>query len=423
MFNIASTGLQKAGQFAANLGNKIAKAIPFFGRKRRDVDVCGFPVPLPNLENLKPELSFKELEELNEWAKEMIPSIKVRPMKDLDLNRLLEAPNVEDIRFKILGTIKDVFKTILDYLFYLKKFFIVISLLLLTIDSVRYLKQYFTDNAFDNMFADDNLRRLWWENGNVFEKLTPLRRWEIEMKYQVTASVRLSKSEIQTMILKSLTAVIVIAISVFVILGDFAFKELLNTLASNAGFAIGFKGMEQSIVADVKLGGREKKVVLQKLNIQRFNVSIDPCLPSPMKTEGQTIIILTVILVIVLLSCIFDAYALRLRARICNSFYPDRAHERAVYLHKRIFTGRHSRRIQLRAVILRELRRRKLTEEFSWMFNIRKICRRGGEQEQTDCYACFQGFGKVGSEDVEVRDNDGSKIRCKICKDCHKDFQ
>ena len=417
--NFAGSVFNKVKNGFGKTGKKIGGF--FKGRKRRDANVCGVPIPLPEV-NIDPTLTSKDLKNLNDWAGDLIPSIDIKPMNDLDLNRLLEAPNIEDIRFKILGSIKEVFKTILSYLSYIKKFFIIISLLLLTIDSVRYLKQYFTDNAFDNMFADDNLRGLWWEDGNVFEKLTPLRRWELEMKYQVTASVKMSKSEIQTMILKSLAVIIVIAISVFIILGDYALKELLSNLASNAGFAIGFKGMEQGIVADIKLAGQTKKAVLSKLNLRKFDLSTEPCLPRPMKTENQTIIILSIILVIVLLSCIFDAYALRLRARICNSFYPDRAHERAVYLHKRIVTGRHSRKIQLRGVILRESRKRKLTEQFSWLYNIRKLCRRG-EKEQSECYACLQGFKKFGSEEVELRDNDGTKVKCKICKDCHKDFQ
>ena len=62
-----------------------------------------------------------------------------------------------------------------------------------------------------------------------------------------------------------------------------------------------------------------KKAVLSKLKLQKFYLNTHPCLPKPMQTDVRTIIILSIILVIVLLSCIFDAYALRLREQICNS--------------------------------------------------------------------------------------------------------
>ncbi len=69
----------------------------------------------------------------------------------------------------------------------------------------RYLRKYTSDGQFDNMFVDGNLRRLWSgeedsdeeegekgarggsaaSGGRQREKLTPLRRWELNEKYQV----------------------------------------------------------------------------------------------------------------------------------------------------------------------------------------------------------------------------------------------
>ena len=55
--------------------------------------------------------------------------------------------------------------------------------------------QYRTDNSFDNTFVDDNLRRLW--NEEAMEKLTPLRNWEKEEKFQVSNSAKLTKKELK----------------------------------------------------------------------------------------------------------------------------------------------------------------------------------------------------------------------------------
>ncbi len=55
-----------------------------------------------------------------------------------------------------------------------------------------------------------------------------------------------------------------------------------------------------------------------------------------MRTDYSQIGILLTIVVISALSCIFDAYACRWRAQICNIFYRDRAAQRAEHLYKRI---------------------------------------------------------------------------------------
>ena len=55
--------------------------------------------------------------------------------------------------------------------------------------------QYRCDDSFDNSYVDDNLRRIWRED--AMEKLTPLRNWEQEDKYQVSNSAKLTKKELK----------------------------------------------------------------------------------------------------------------------------------------------------------------------------------------------------------------------------------
>ena len=76
--------------------------------------------------------------------------------------------------------------------------------------------------------------------------------------------------------------------------------------------------------------------------------------------------ILLGILVASSLSCIFDAYASRWRARICNFYFCERARERGEYLYRRIKAGRGNRRFQLKLVVRRELKRRQRRRDFAW---------------------------------------------------------
>ena len=58
----------------------------------------------------------------------------------------------------------------------------------------RYLGRYYSDPGCDNMYIDANLEKLWLGSADR-EKLTPLRHWELDEKYQVSRSARISKAE------------------------------------------------------------------------------------------------------------------------------------------------------------------------------------------------------------------------------------
>ena len=155
-------------------------------------------------------------------------------MKKLpSLPGFLKVPNVDDIQLKMLSTIKELFDDAQYYVENIGNFFFIGSLIILTVDSVRYLKQYYTDDEFDNMIVDDNLRSLWHDDEDNYEKLTPLRRWEKKLKYRKSSAIKLSKSELQKTVLNAVIALFVIMISVFVILGDVALQTKLNDLTTN----------------------------------------------------------------------------------------------------------------------------------------------------------------------------------------------
>ena len=89
-----------------------------------------------------------------------------------------------------------------------------------------------------------------------------------------------------------------------------------------------------------------------RVTIEVFNLTTDPCLPKPNKTPDDILWPIYALLLGCLISCIVEAYVSRLRSRICNFYYPERAKERAAFLHKSIKSGRELRRNQLRMYMI-----------------------------------------------------------------------
>ncbi|XP_066918683.1 uncharacterized protein [Clytia hemisphaerica] len=254
-------------------------------------------------------------------------------MKDLPEFPFVNVPNVDDIQLKILTAIKELFDDAQYYYKNIGNFFFIGSLIILIFDSIRYLKQYYTDDEFDNKIVDDNLRSLWRENGDNYDKLTPLRRWEKKLKYRKSSALRLTREELQKTFLKALIALVVIMVSVFVILGDAALYTKLNSLTTSTGAnADGHvdKPTTNSGITDwlkPKLKDVKSKVKKTISKYKNQDLLMKSCPLKPFQSSKLAITTISILLGIILLSCIFDAYGMRLRSRICNLFYPDRAHD------------------------------------------------------------------------------------------------
>ena len=123
----------------------------------------------------------------------------------------------------------------------------------------------------------------------------------------------------------------------------------------NAKFGIAFDGMEQGFsLKDVIGTAAAGATGIQKLNMQSFNLTSDACLPVPTPTNDEFLTPIYVLISLSLFTCAIEAYTSRLSARICNFFYPERAKERAEFLHKSLRTGRMARRNELRKFLLRK---------------------------------------------------------------------
>ena len=127
--------------------------------------------------------------------------------------------------------------------------------------------------------------------------------------------------------------------------------QVLLVFRENAKFGIAFAGMEQGISLKSVIGKPADATKIQNLNLQSFNLTNDKCLPVPHPTDNDLLWPLYILISVSLMTCGIEAYTSRLRARICNFCYPERAKERAAFLHKKLKTGRQARRNELRKIL------------------------------------------------------------------------
>ena len=358
------------------------------------------------------------LDKLKAWARRLAPKLDLVDLKWDEFENMLQSQSIADIRYKLVSLLKNVFRFIKYYSFLFKKVFYAVSLVMVIVDAFQYLRKYTSDGQFDNKYVDDNLRKLWRDDPSR-EKLTPIRHWEVEEKYQVSKSIGLTKKESKRILIKSIPTLLFATMTLFTLIADYALVSLLEAVLTHGQFGISFKGMEKGVqlgdlFGEIATGHRD----FVSLKLEAFDLSTDPCLPRATRTGYADVGLLCGIVVVSALSCIFDAYASRWRAQICNIFYEKRAVQRAEHLYRRIKAGRGSRKFQIRHVIIREMERRNNLENFAWWSRAKaKVNIRWWGRKAFKCPAC--GW-KVKKEDcVEVKVND---IKADICNDCHQDF-
>ena len=275
------------------------------------------------LKNSIPDLSgdAKELNLTNlvAWAKELYPD-----MDDLDINKanigdLLQSKSTASIKEKLVQSSQSFFEVLQFVFSHIKVILYSMSLLYMLYQANQYLVKYLSDDSFDNMFVNDTL------DEGYPEKLLPLRRWEAKEKYKITTTTKLSNQEYKKIGLRVMSPMLFFLATVTIILADHFFGSFIDVLKKHGKVGISFNGMEQGI----KLNGLLKEAAdgeIPKLNLklEAFDLSTDPCLPVPVKTDWILLVPLIALVGLSLVSCFLDAYIQRLRSQICNLFYPER---------------------------------------------------------------------------------------------------
>lgn len=273
-----------------------------------------------------PEIGIDKLKSI---LKTLEPDLDLVDFQNETLIGQIESSSITDIR----NQLKAIFKHALNFgkviatwfskIFYLTIIFVVL-------DAINYQRNHFADDGFDNMLIDDNLKKASRNDGK--RKLTPIRNWEANERYQVATSIKLSKKEIKKIILESIPSIIMSIIIVGVVFFDVIFTKFLQTFEEHAKFGISFPGMKQGVSFSAILNDTDAKFNI--LKIEAFDLRTDPCLPKAKMTPTSILVPIILIVLFCAISCCLDAYATRLRGTICNFFHPKRANERAHFLYK-----------------------------------------------------------------------------------------
>ena len=117
-------------------------------------------------------------------------------------------------------------------------------------------------------------------------------------------------------------------------------------MREKAKFGISYAGTDGGFYSTLENAG--KNILKHKeIEVVAFNLTSEPCLPDPKRSDLSVLWPIYVLLFACLLSCAVSAYMNRLKHQICNVFFPERAKERAKFLDREIKAGRGRRKREL----------------------------------------------------------------------------
>ena len=117
-------------------------------------------------------------------------------------------------------------------------------------------------------------------------------------------------------------------------------------MREKAKFGISYAGTDGGFCSALENAGKDI-LKHKEIEVVAFNLTTEPCLPDPKRTDLSVLWPIYVLLLACLLSCAVSAYMNRLKHQICNVFFPDRAKERAKFLDREIKAGRGRRKREL----------------------------------------------------------------------------
>ena len=106
--------------------------------------------------------------------------------------------------------------------------------------SFRYMIRYRCDDSFDNKYIDDNIKKSWKKDNK--DKLTPIRKWEEEEKYQVTTSYKLTNTEMKGIVVSMFPSLLFSTAAVALMVADAALYSFINIIEENGKYGISFPG-------------------------------------------------------------------------------------------------------------------------------------------------------------------------------------
>ena len=158
-----------------------------------------------------------------------------------------------------------------------------------------------------------------------------------------------------------------------------------------------------------------------ELDLETVTLTTEPCLPTPKFSRPAKIWPLYAVLLASLISCLFDAYFCRLRAVICDVFYPNRAYQRALFLYNKIRSGRKLRYLQLDLILSRKYGSKLRGREHSvWHKLLDTMCWGRKIKIFSYCLSCdkIMRASEIVIYEMDMR-NKADLVTVQICSDCY----
>ena len=90
---------------------------------------------------------------------------------------------------------------------------------------MNYMRMYYSDDSFDNDHIDGNIKTFWDDEKK--SRLTPLRKWELKGSYSLAKSAKLSKTELNKIIMSSIPTIIMFTVFMAISGSDMTFYQVI----------------------------------------------------------------------------------------------------------------------------------------------------------------------------------------------------
>ncbi|XP_071944184.1 DC-STAMP domain-containing protein 2-like [Antedon mediterranea] len=275
------------------------------------------------------------------------------------------------------------------------------SVVYLLYRSYRYHSNYVTKDQFDNFYITKEFRKVdknRRENGKEF--VLPLKKYEKKTMIDVT-TLSLSHPEKGSFKIGLASVILKALITAIIILVDYGFYWLLTVIESqykeinysaSGGGDLSYNIEGNGLMADFarNLYGEGP----QDSNTYEIQSQAQKCIPKPFKPEDNTAIIIGVLYGVIILTVLFQAYALRLRRWIASYYYPEREQARTMYLYNKTLRKRKTLWSILKQTIKENRREQVEAERISfraWLATHNKLCGIIFANKMHVCLGCATG--------------------------------
>ena len=310
-----------------------------------------------------------------------------------------------------------------EYVEIARKSLTIISIVLLVVDAIRYLRLYYIDSSFDNVYVGKSTRHLWKKKNYykdrdeiknyafaVWDSKKGLRHWEKNEGLKTVNLPKLSNRLFYKLFRNAITTLAFIVFVALVFLADKFLANSLLTIKQSQNFHVALEGYTETITDSINA------------NLKGYNT--ESCLANPRYTEAGDTFLIFFLLFLALLSCVLQVFLGGLRAKLCSLFYPDRVEERADYLYFKIISGRITRKREILLIIRREVEMREKLIRFSPLQRFKDKLRSLGlcsNDKKIVCPGCKKSVKKSKSERLSLC-MVAKETVTDICKDCQLDI-